>query len=147
MDQTPSEKFIQKICSLYGDMYDDRIENTAPPTAGDKKKEAGLDWEPGTPARHQSLSAFQKELKEQHGIILSTSKLRKILITGRCWTTKRSREVAELFEQYHSISKVAHALGVTSALVTMYLPYNKTVYEIDEKSPAARKTEKWREKK
>ena len=96
---------------------------------------------------NQSLSVFRKELKEEHGIILSTSKLRKILITGRCWTTRRSREVAELYNRFHSIGKVAHALGVTSALVTMYLPYNKTVYEIDEKSPAARRTEKWREKK
>ena len=145
--ETPSEKLIWMIYSPYGDVYDDRIENTAMPTEGVKKKEAGPDWEPGTPARHQSLSAFQKELKEQHGIILSTSKLRKILITGGCWTTKRSREVAEQFARYHSISKVAHALGVTSALVTMYLPYNKTVYKIDEKSPAARRTEKWREKK
>ena len=43
MDHTPSERFIKMICTLYGAVYDDRIENTAPPTAGDKKKEAGLD--------------------------------------------------------------------------------------------------------
>ena len=131
---------VEIICSLYGAVYD-----AAPPTAGDKKKEADLDWEPGTPARHQSLSAFQKELKEQHGIVLSTSKYRKILISGECWTTKRSRKVAGLFDQYKSIRKVAEVLDVTSALVTMYFPYNKTVYGLDEKSPRARRTEKWRE--
>ena len=43
------------------------------------------------------------------------------------------------------IRKVAEVLDVTSAPVTMYLPYNKTVYGLDEKSPGARRMEKWRE--
>ena len=82
----PSSDYINLICSLYNDSYDDRIENTSPPTAGDEPREAEADWMPGTIANHKSLAAFQRELKQQ-GINLSTSKIKKILITGGLWTT------------------------------------------------------------
>lgn len=70
-----------------------------------------------------------------------------VLITGGCWTTERSREVAELYERYGSIERVAGELGMTSALVTMYLPYQKVVYDLDDKSGNARRIAKWREKR
>jgi hypothetical protein len=133
----PTAEYVAYICSLYGDTYDDRDEDSRP---------GGEDWIPGEKALHLSLSAFQKEL-EAKGISLSTAKIRKILITGGCWSTKRSRDVAELYEKYHSVSRVAAELGVTDALVTMYLPYEKVVYDLDEKSGNARRIERWREKK
>ena len=82
-----SEAFIRYICTLYRDCYDDRLEDSRPPAAGSRngqtdKRPAGADWEPGMPAGHKSLNAFQKELSEEHGIRLSTSKIRKILISG-----------------------------------------------------------------
>ena len=110
---SPSQEFINWICSLYNDVYDDREEDSSI---------GGEDWVPGEKALHTSLRAFQKELNDM-GIELSTAKLRKILITGGRWTTERSREVAELYEKYHSISRVASELRVSTALVTMYLLY------------------------
>ena len=136
--KNPSEDYIRMICSLYNDRYDDREEDSAP---------GGEDWKPGQTANHTSLAAFQKELRDQQGVELSTCKLRKILITGGCWTTERSREVQILFDQYKSIRKVAEVLGVSDALVTMYLPYGKVVYDLEEKSSGAKRTERWREKK
>ena len=52
---------------------------------------SGEDWAPGQRAEHKSLSAFQQELQEK-GISLFISKIKKILITGGCWTTARSSE-------------------------------------------------------
>ena len=101
---------------------------------------------PGVPANHTSLAAFQKTLKEK-GIELSTAKIRKILITGGVYTTERSREVAELFERYKSVKLVAAELGLSTALISMYLPYGKTVYDLEEKSGNARRVARWREKK
>jgi len=63
---TPSEKYIKMICTLYGSTYDDRIENTAPSTGG---RPAGSNWEPGRQADHRSLASFQKELRDEHGMI------------------------------------------------------------------------------
>ena len=138
MKKDPSAEFIILICSLYNDHYDDREEDSSI---------GGEDWTPGVKANHQSLAAFQKELRDNHNITLSTSKLRKILITGGMWTTERSREVAELFEELGSIKAVAEALDVTESLVTMYLPYGRIVYDLDDKTRNARRIENYRARK
>ena len=130
----PSGDYISYICSLYGDVYDDREEDSAP---------GGADWVPGAKAAHLSLAAFQRELKEK-GIELSTAKIRKILITGGLWSTERSREVASLYEKYKSVKRVAEELECSAALVTMYLPYEKVVYDLEEKSGGAKRVQRWR---
>lgn len=133
----PSYEFIEKICSLYNDSYDDREEDSSP---------GGEDWIPGKKARHTSLVAFKKALLKDHGIDLSTAKIRKILITGGCWSTRRSREVEKLYKKHKSIKLVAQKLGMSTELVTMYLPYKKVVYDLEEKSGNAKRIEKWRNK-
>ena len=90
--KNPSGDFINQICNLYGDVYGDREEDSS--IGGD-------DGAPGEKANHTSLAAFKKEL-EDYGYNLSTAKIRKILITGGCWTTERSREVADLYAKYGS---------------------------------------------
>ena len=133
--RNPGRGFIQQICSLYNDAYDDRKEDSRP---------GGEDWAPGQKARHTSLEVFRRELRDLHGIELSTAKIRKILITGGRWTTERSREVAKLYEQYGSVSRVAEELGLSPGLVTTYLPYHRTVYDLEEKSGNARRIDRWR---
>ena len=71
--KNPSADFIEQICFLYHDSYDDRDEDSSI---------GGEDWAPGKTALHTSLNAFQKELEEGYGIKLSTSKIRKILRKG-----------------------------------------------------------------
>ena len=132
----PSTEYVKMICDLYSDTYDDREEDSKPGGAG---------WQPGVRAAHQSLESFRRELKNM-GIELSTAKIRKILITGGCWTTERSREIAELYQKYGSVKKVAEILKVSEPLVTMYLPYEKVVYDLEEKSGNARRIERLRKK-
>lgn len=134
----PSKDFINLICSLYGDAYDDREEDSKP---------GGEDWEPGMKALHTSLAAFRKTLIDDYGIELSTAKIRKILITGGLWSTERSREIAALYEKHHDIKRVAKELGVSEALVTMYLPYERVVYDLEEKSGGAKRCDRWRRRK
>ena len=127
--KNPSADYVSYICALYDDIYDDREEDSS--IGGD-------DWAPGKTALHTSLNSFQKEL-EEYGIKLSTAKIRKILITGGCWTTERSREVAELYEKYGSVARVAKELELSETLVKTYLPYGKVVYDLEEKSGYARR--------
>lgn len=135
--KNPSADFIEQICTLYDDVYDDREEDSS--IGGD-------DWAPGKTANHTSLAAFQKEL-EGYGIKLSTAKIRKILITGGRWTTERSREVADLYEKYGSVARVAKELGLSETLVKTYLPYSKVVYDLEDKTGNAKRVERWREKR
>ena len=135
--KNPSSDFIDQICSFYNDHYDDREEDTSL---------GGEDWIPGKKSNHQSLEAFRKELNERYGIKLSTAKIRKILVTGGLWSTERSRKVSELYEKYGSITIVAKELKVSNALVTMYLPYDRVVYDLEDKTGNARRIQRWREK-
>lgn len=92
----PSKEYIDCICRLYSDIYDDRIEDCKPPAAGSERREAESCWVPGKVADHKSLGAFQKELEEM-GVKLSTSKIKKTFVSGGCWMTERSREIGRPF--------------------------------------------------
>lgn len=141
---TPSNDYISYICSLYNDQYDDRIEDSKP---------SGEDWRPGTTAKHKSLTAFQKELEES-GIKLSTSKLKKILITGGLWTTERSREIRELYTHYtaegmdaaSAVKAIADELETSVVTVNTNLPYTSVVYNLENKSQNARRCERYKER-
>ena len=156
-----STAFIQEICGIYGDRYDDRQEDSRPPAAGKKngkadRRVAGEDWEPGMPAAHKSLGALQKELVEKHGIRLSTSKIRKVLISGGCWTTERSREVQALYNELtqsqsginpeKAIYMISIQLGISKAAVDVNLPYINGVNGLEQKSQNARRCAKYRKK-
>lgn len=152
MKKTPSQDYVSMVCRLYGDVYDDREEDS---------KINGLDWEPGLKSAHKSLGAFQKELNEVYGIHLSRTKLQKILITGGCWTTERSREVQWLYSQYTAevkdgglgldgnaaIQAIAKHLKISDVSVIINLPYGKAVYDLEEKTKNAKRIERYRMKK
>lgn len=108
----PSQDYIDKICALYGDPYDDRVSGP-----------------------HKSLRGFQKELAEQ-GINLATGKIRKILITGGKWSTETTRTVGELYEYYteyvsesKAIDMIASDYGITEACLCINLPYRVGMYK------------------
>lgn len=148
----PSESYINHICHLYGNKYDDREEDSKP---------GGMNWHPGIKAAHRSISSFQHDLREVYGIALSRSKIQKILISGGRWSTERSREVQRLFEEYtlplekggkglspeNAIRDIAAFLGISTVSVSINLPYQKTVYDLDDKTANAKRIERHRKKK
>ena len=123
-------------------------------------RDPGVDWKPGQKADHKSLAAFQNELKAM-GIELSGSKIRKILITGGCWITERSREISKLFELYtmsktdgsygmpgdQAAKKIAAELGVSLVTVNVNLPYQNVVYKLENRSPNAVRCARYKERK
>ena len=156
----PSQDYIDYICSLYNSSYDDRIENTAPPTAGGKFRTPGEDWAPGMTANHISLISFQRELTEQ-GIKLSTSKIKKILITGGLWTTQQTRTIQEMFRLYTSsvedggegmdpaaaVNRIDDELEISTVSVSVSLPYMDVVYNLPEPSANAKRCRRWKQRK
>ena len=134
----PSTEYVEYICGLYEDRYDDQDEDSKP---------FGADWKPGERSNHLSLEGFRKKLMNSYDIELSTAKIRKILITGGYWSTERSREVQREYDKLKSIPLVAQRLKLTVACVSMYLPYEKVVYDLENKSGNAKRVERWRSKK
>ena len=155
-----SKDYIRKICELYNDSYDDRIEDSRPPAAGETHCLPGEDWKPGQVAEHKSLIAFQRELLDA-GIKMSTSKIKKILISGGCWSTERSREVQEYYKRFtltvaeggegmteaDAIKEISHQLGISVVTVSVNLPYSNVVYKLENKSSNARRCERYKERK
>ena len=147
----PSKDFINRICHLYGDTYDDREEDSSP---------GGLDWRAGQKSMHKSLGVFQRELDEL-GIKLTTGKIKKILITGGCWTTERTREVGLLYEilttaeseggqglsHQAAVKAISSELELSVGMICMSLPYNRVVYTLDDKSSNAKRCDRSREKR
>lgn len=137
-----SQSFIDHICNLYGDNYDDTVEDSSI---------GGEDWAPGKKADHKSLRAFQEELSEL-GIHLSTGKIRKILITGGKFSSELSRSINREWERYDSLptaerrAKVAEVLGISQNTVVAYLPYQRQVYN-EAPSANAKSIKRWRDKK
>ena len=156
----PTTEYIEYICSLYDDVYDDRVEDCKPPAAGVEYCAPGADWIPGQQAKHKSLIAFRKEL-EDIGIKLSSSKIRKILISGGCWSTERSREIGGLFDEYtkpvseggkglnngDAVALIAMELGVSVVTVSVNLPYLNVVYNLENKSSNAKRCARYKERK
>ncbi len=148
-ENAPGESYIDLICGIYGDAYDDREEDS---------RIGGESWEPGKRAGHKSIRLFQEELKTVHGIRLSRCKIQKILITGHRWSTERSREIATLFESMTSsqqnggngmvpeeaIREIAARLDISAVSVLINLPYYKGVYSLDEKTANAKRIERCR---
>ena len=143
----PTKDYVDFICRLYGDAYDDREEDS---------RIGGENWEPGKRAGHKSIRLFQEELAGVHGISLSRSKIQKILITGGLWSTERSREIEQLYQEYTTEKKmkptaairaIAKHLSISTVAVSINLPYQKVAYELDEKSRNAQRIEKCRRKK
>lgn len=155
-----SYEYIMKICRLYNDKYDDRVEDSKPPTTGTGVCIPGDDWKPGMQSAHKSLAAFQRELAGK-GIKLSTSKIKKILITGGLWTTERSREVQRLFKQYvtaaadggeglseaAAVKKISLVLGISTVSVSVNIPYYHVVYNLENKTSNARRCERYKERR
>ena len=160
MSVNPSQEYIDFICSLYGSSYDDRIENTSPPTAGDNPRTPGDDWMPGAVAAHKSLISFQRELKQQ-GIKLSTSKIKKILITGGLWTTETSRSIQADFQVYtatadrggegldpaDAVRRISEERRISVVNVPVNLPYPSVVYNLENRSSNAKRCARYKERK
>ena len=138
--------------------YDDLIEDTHPPTVGGMLCSPGDDWCPGMTANHKSLTVFQRELIGM-GISLSTSKIKKILITGGRWTTQRSRSVQEAFARYtcpgsenekgmteaEAIRRISVEMGISVVSVSVNLPYSNVVYNLEQKSSNAKRCARYKE--
>lgn len=86
-----------------------------------------------------------RALAKQMG--LSPMKTRKILITGGCYATDLSTEIEALYKDGKTISQIAELLNTTPANVNSYLPYERIIYGMEERSVEADRQARYRERK
>ena len=78
---------------------------------------------------------------------LSPMKTRKILITGGCYSTDISAEIEALYKDGKTIEEIAELLSMTTANVNSYLPYERIIYKMDERSVEADRQQRYRDRK
>lgn len=78
---------------------------------------------------------------------LSPMKVRKILITGGVYETDTSIEINELWKDGKTVKEIAELLEMTTANVNSYLPYERIVYNMGERSVEADRQQRYRDRK
>ncbi|MBP3819164.1 MAG: hypothetical protein J6H31_12780 [Butyrivibrio sp.] len=114
------QKMIDEVVAYFGEPYDDRDE---------------------FPNTKVSLRDVSKKFN------ISVLKARKILITAKHYSIEQSRMVNELYEQNKSVVEIMELTGLSRSSVQSYLPYSKTIYNLEQKSVGADRQERWRRKK
>ena len=89
----------------------------------------------------KSVRALAKEME------LSPMKVRKILITGHAYSTDTSTEIGELYKDGKTVGEIAAILGCSVANVNSYLPYERIIYRMEERSVEADRQARYRERK
>ncbi|NLK05170.1 MAG: hypothetical protein GX315_02290 [Spirochaetales bacterium] len=77
---------------------------------------------------------------------ISTTKVRKILITEGLWASERSEQIRELSEQGMSSAEIAEILKISVTMVQNYLPYEKGLYDEPGKTDTAVRSEMYRQR-
>ena len=78
---------------------------------------------------------------------LSPMKVRKILITGGCYSNDLSTEIDALWKDGKTVQEIAEILNTSTSNVSSYLPYERIIYNMDEKSVEADRQQRYRDRK
>ena len=74
-------------------------------------------------------------------------KVRKLLISSGVYQTPISQRINELYQNRKTIKEIQHITGLSAASVSGYLPYQKTLYNLEDSTDIAKRLRKYRNRK
>ena len=74
-------------------------------------------------------------------------KVRKLLISSSVYQTDISKKINELYKSGKTIKEIQKIVGLSAASVSGYLPYQKTVYNLEVSTDVANRLRKYRNRK
>lgn len=74
-------------------------------------------------------------------------KVRKLLISSGVYQTDISMRINELYKSGKTIKEIQEIVGLSAASVSGYLPYQKTVYNLEVSTDIANRLRKYRNRK
>lgn len=96
--------------------------------------------------RHLEFRATGSLEETAAHLLLSTYKIRKLLITAGEWSSPFSVQVGRMKNSGQSVADIAAALNVSANLVSAYLPYDKTVYKVPDRTKDAARSDHYRQR-
>ena len=113
---TTMQELLTAVCDYYGDPVDDRKEEDAD---------------------HVSLHDVADEFD------ITVMKARKLLITGRLYSTAISRRVQDLHAQGLTVAQITEETGLKRASINSYLPYAHIIYNLPDISIKAERQKQY----
>lgn len=74
-------------------------------------------------------------------------KIRKLLITAGVYENSMSIEINRLRSEGKSVKEIQSITGLSSAAISGYLPYQKTIYNLEQQSELAERLKRYRRRK
>ena len=128
---------IQQICSYFGRVFDDEEYEKHRRLRGHRPEDDV--WKKimgGKPTVNQTAEKFH----------ITPQKVKKLLITGGCYDTTLFRIIREKREQGLSVEEIGEQLGLRTVTVRSYLPYERVIYNLEERSVTADRLQRFKER-
>ena len=127
---------IQKVCDYFGRVYDDNEAGRMLGLRGcrdsDKRGELAKD----RPSLNDTAKHFH----------INPQKVRRILVTGGLYKTSQAKEILTMFENGLTVNEIAEALDQSPNVIRSYLPYERGIYKLENRSVNADRLQRFKKK-
>ena len=128
---------VRSVCDYFGRVFDDDEAERHAALRGHRPGDE--QWKmimAGDPTISETAEAF----------CISPMKVRKLLITGGLYDTEIYREVQRLHKAGLSVEEIASQTSYAPVTVRSYLPYERVIYNLDERSVTADRLQRFKKR-
>ena len=130
-------QLVDKVCNYFGRVYNDAEQERLLSLRGHRPgDEAWQEIMLGLPTINETAEEFN----------VTPAKIRKILVTGGYYDTELYRSIMELRTQGLGAEEIAEKIGKKKVTVQSYLPYEKVIYMMEERSVNADRLRRFKER-
>lgn len=131
------EKLVKEVCSFFGRVYDDFEEERHLALRGHRPgDEKWVEVMGDDPTINETAKEFG----------ITPMKVRKLLIVGGCYDTELYRTISALRADGMPVEKIAERLKKSPLTVRSYLPIERVIYNLDERSVNADRLVRFKER-
>lgn len=134
---TEQDKLVKSVCTFFGRVYDDFEEERHLALRGHRPDdEKWIEIMGDDPTINETAKEFH----------ITPMKVRKLLIVGGCYDTEMFRTIAALRDSGLTVEKIAEKLKKSPLTVRSYLPIERVIYKLDERSVNADRLVRFKER-
>ena len=130
-------QLVDKVCEYFDRVYNDAEQERLLSLRGHRPGDEA--WQKimhGLPTINETAEEFN----------VTPAKIRKILVTGGYYDTALYRSIMELRTQGLGAEEIAEKIGKKKVTVQSYLPYEKVIYMMEERSVNADRVRRFKER-
>ncbi len=130
-------ELVEKVCAFFGRVFDDfEVERHA----------ALRGLRPGSMKWIEIMGDEPSINETAEKFCMSPMKVRKLLITGGCYDTEIFREIRKSKDTGLTVEEIAEKIKKKPITVRSYLPYERVIYNLEERSVNADKLQRFKQR-